>query len=516
MRERIVRFGFAILLLLSIAPLPAARAQPQANPKTMRVKEAIRRGISYLKAQQKADGSYGGKWAAKHAYPNGPSALVTFTLLKCGVKANDPIIKKALHFLRRQQFRKVYSVSLIPMALEAKYEPPREEALASGEPYEVFFRRHAKKHMTKPDKALLAASVAWLMKHLRGGMWTYPYPGSEADLSNTQFALLGLKCARRLGARVPEEAWVKPMDYLLRHQERKGPEVESFSVPAADAPISQLARAKREAEGGTTAGGRRPMQARGWGYRPGSGISGSMTAAGVTCLVVCKSELEDRPGYGKKLGPKVDQAIRDGCAWLAKNFSVDGNPYALKNWLYYYLYTLERAGDLSAVDRFGPHDWYKKGCKFILKEQKPDGRWDPNYKGEVGGPIADTCFAMLFLVKATIPVVERQVTGGDTTGSIVTRKLPEGDYEVTVTFRPEGAARKVAIAGTFNGWDVQKTPMQKAGEAWVVTLKLKPGRYLYKFVIDPGEGERWIHDPLNEATEPDGHGGMNSILIVGF
>src|SRR5690606_9235807 len=93
------------------------------------------------------------------------------------------------------------------------------------------------------------------------------------------------------------------------------------------------------------------MQARGWGYKPGAATRGSMTAAALAILVVCKSELEDYRGYADELGPQVDRALRDGAAWLAHRFSVDGNPGAEADWYFYYLYPLERAGSLLALNR---------------------------------------------------------------------------------------------------------------------------------------------------------------------
>ncbi|MCI0456026.1 MAG: glycogen-binding domain-containing protein [Gemmataceae bacterium] len=47
------------------------------------------------------------------------------------------------------------------------------------------------------------------------------------------------------------------------------------------------------------------------------------------------------------------------------------------------------------------------------------------------------------------------------------------------------AVQAVFLAGTFNGWKPDATPMAKDGEGeWSVSLKLPPGRYEYKFVVD--------------------------------
>lgn len=46
-------------------------------------------------------------------------------------------------------------------------------------------------------------------------------------------------------------------------------------------------------------------------------------------------------------------------------------------------------------------------------------------------------------------------------------------------------AKAVFLAGTFNDWSQESTPMAKDAEGnWSATVDLKPGRYEYKFVVD--------------------------------
>ena len=48
------------------------------------------------------------------------------------------------------------------------------------------------------------------------------------------------------------------------------------------------------------------------------------------------------------------------------------------------------------------------------------------------------------------------------------------------------------MAGDFNAWNTEATPMKKGrGGKWAVYLDLPPGRYEYKFVVD---GE-WCCEP---------------------
>ena len=64
---------------------------------------------------------------------------------------------------------------------------------------------------------------------------------------------------------------------------------------------------------------------------------------------------------------------------------------------YYYLYGLERAGMLYGTEKFGNHNWYNEGANFLLSKQGADGKW---------GNRKNTCFAILFLRKATRALVE--------------------------------------------------------------------------------------------------------------
>ena len=73
-------------------------------------------------------------------------------------------------------------------------------------------------------------------------------------------------------------------------------------------------------------------------------------------------------------------------------------------------------------------------------------------------------------------------------------------------------ARRVHLAGSFNGWEAGATPMRRNGRRWSVILDLPAGVHAYKFVLDGG---RWIPDPGNPEREPDGFHGFNSILRLG-
>jgi len=47
--------------------------------------------------------------------------------------------------------------------------------------------------------------------------------------------------------------------------------------------------------------------------------------------------------------------------------------------------------------------------------------------------------------------------------------------------------------------------------AWTARFFLRPGRYTYKFLVNR---KSKIVDPSGATTEPDGFGGLNSVLVV--
>src|SRR5689334_9290599 len=83
-------------------------------------------------------------------------------------------------------------------------------------------------------------------------------------------------------------------------------------------------------------------------------------------------------------------------------------------------------------------------------------------------------------------------------------------HAVHVEFN-NSSATAVAIAGTFNQWRPEATPMIEMGRGrWLKELVLSAGSYEYLFVVDG----KWLADPLARETTPNPFGGVNSVLTV--
>ena len=88
------------------------------------------------------------------------------------------------------------------------------------------------------------------------------------------------------------------------------------------------------------------------------------------------------------------------------------------------------------------------------------------------------------------------------------RQLKDG---VTFTaFFPD--VNSVQIAGDFNNWQPEQTPLKKYNKNgfWKVKLPLDSGTYRYRLVVDG----RWLQDPFNEASEMNPYGEFNSVVKV--
>jgi 1,4-alpha-glucan branching enzyme len=70
-------------------------------------------------------------------------------------------------------------------------------------------------------------------------------------------------------------------------------------------------------------------------------------------------------------------------------------------------------------------------------------------------------------------------------------------------------AKRVFIAGSFNGWNPSATAMASAGHGkWLRELWLLPGEHEYLLVVD---GE-WVFDPRSADYAPNVFGGMNAVV----
>lgn len=438
-----------------------------------RINAAIARGVEALKALQDKDGSWGpiranSKYDDHSVRGNfvrdetGPTAWAVYTLAKCGVKKSDQSIHDGLEWIKantefvfdvlggkqkdpeekpgdkpggkpgkkpgdkgegaddkpeneqrnisRNNPRSLttYESAAIVLMIEAVYE---SSAKLTG--------KHTKRRLmtenptSPPDGSRIPKDVwksmndriLWLTvgrklgggggkgrggggstttingtQNLSGksqGGWRYGQANGDADLSATQFVLLALRAASQAGYPIEKTA------------------------PQAWELAATYARNTQNGDGG-------------FGYQVGGPSYASMTACGVGCLLICKEQME--LSKEKKPPAWIDGAIAKGIEWLDKNFDAEQNVgHVERPDLFYYLYGVERVGDLTGRKEFNGKDWYLRGATLLLERQDADGKWI-DASGWEPHDVLGTCFALLFLKRATIPVVTIGDTGPEKAG----------------------------------------------------------------------------------------------------
>lgn len=85
------------------------------------------------------------------------------------------------------------------------------------------------------------------------------------------------------------------------------------------------------------------------------------------------------------------------------------------------------------------------------------------------------------------------------------------DDGILFVFAGRGA-RRVQLAGDFNDWNPDRTPLQHIDDdTFQIKLPLGPGRYRYRYVVDGN----WRNDPANHRVETNPFGDLNNVVEVG-
>jgi hypothetical protein len=371
--------------------LPAAAAAQDKKPEPPKapalsqaaIDAAIKKGAEYLKRAPSP-----AAWAGI----KDSDELILYTLLVADVPDTDPAFQKYFTKVTTGPLEKTYKVALQAMTLEEmdrvkhqgriamcgqflvdnqcqngqwgygevsehvkEVEPPKDVATSGTEAP----REGPRVYGEGKAKPKVRHKIA--VKKMKDGPET-------GDNSNTQYAALGLRACYDSGIAIPEGVVLLAVKWWRESQH----------------PPSE----KEGVYGG-----------RGWNYKTREadkrGPYHAMTAGGTACLVIYD--------YMLKREWENDSFVKSGMKWLTDHFRVDKN--------YYYMYGLERVGILYGTPTLGTHDWYQEGARLLLKEQKADGSWgdhkdkDDTKEKESERNTQETCFAILFLKKATRPLV---------------------------------------------------------------------------------------------------------------
>ena len=343
----------AIVLLTGVV-FGVSAGTLRAEITAQQVREAIDRGVVYLKDQQRRAGP---PWPDYGRFPGGVTSLCTLALLNCGAEPDDPHTRRALEYLRGQRLNTTYAVALQTMVF-----------CKSG---------------SKLDRPKISENVRWLegKQYKEGpkkGAWNYGGWGN-GDNSNSQFALLALHEAERAGVKVSGSTWRLAKNYWEDAQNPDG----SWGYY---------------------------KKVSGTGSMTCAGIASLVIAADMVQQSNAKAE-GDRVRCC--LQPDADDdCIRQGLQWLGSHFSTGSNPGGGSAWMHYYLYGVERVGRLTTRRFIGGHDWYREGSDWLVRRQiRLSGYWKGTGTGE-GNPLIDTSLALLFLSKGRRPVLMAKLEHG--------------------------------------------------------------------------------------------------------
>lgn len=353
--------GLSVLLVC----VPAAQAQ-EWRPKDSKIPAAeidaaIRKGVAWLKEQPVRSGVPGNRI-------EDTNELLLYTLLHAGVAPGEAAIGELLKSIVDRDPDRVYNAALGAMALARLDRAGYQWKLAQQAQFLV-------DNQCENGQWAYGAPVEWnprvtgdwvLQKGAPYGTryppgW-HPSPGKSGssgrkiairqrgrvtktgDNSNAQYAALGLRACAEGDVQIDSRCLQDALRWWESDQNKDGS----------------------------------------WGYSRGEDDAGraTMSAGGIGSLVIFRWMLHK---------PWADQpTIRKGMDWLEAN--VKGR---LPKWHIYYLYGLERAGMLYGTDLIGTRDWYDEGAEWLIDHQADNGSWRN---------VPDTCFAILFLKRATAPL----------------------------------------------------------------------------------------------------------------
>jgi hypothetical protein len=359
------------------APAPAVAKNPGKEvvlpaPRPRTLEEAVRGGMAFLKEN-----------AARFTREARADELLLWTYVHGGLAENDPEFQTLLKSMLTKPLERTYNVAFTAMVLEELDRVKYQGRIAQCAQF-LLDNQCANGQWSYGEPSLFAEGlkvppVPAKWKGVRKVTVARQRDGPAAgDNSNSQVAMLGLRACHDAGIVLPSSAVELAARWWRESQSR----VSGVKAPA--------------------------LAPEGWCYgKHDHKPYGSMTVGGIASLVICD--------YIQGKDVRKDREVANGMEWLAKNFSVTYNPGPYEHArmeensqhsYHYYLYGLERAAILYGTEQIGSHFWFAKGMQVLIDGQRPDGSWASG-----GNPLHDTCFAILFLRKATRALVDVQTPG---------------------------------------------------------------------------------------------------------
>jgi hypothetical protein len=433
--------GLLVLAILLIVLCLGGGSEPEdtsgpgvatLNPMQKRVREATQKGVAYLKERLRGgDKLYAvGDPRGGGAHP-GAVALAGLTLLECGVSPDDPALQQALITVRGQANTMSFTYAIAASILfldrlnngKDRAADPRDQEFIRSLGLRLIAGQNNKGGWAYHCQPLSPQQATQLLGMLQGGRFvpgSFRVPGQMTgydDNSIGQFATLALWAARKHG--LPVRASLQAVGQRYRAKQNadgswnyhdRNPFLRDTSTCAGliglavahgieDEEQPAKAGAPKVAHAPLTDIAKDPAVEKGLRYL--GGVVGKVPAvdpAERERRHKHTATMEDALRRLETAAPQerqqlIQQLIQLDKAPLLRGIYFDGD-----NWGdLYFLWSLERMAVIYDLKRVGEKDWYAWGSEIILDAQSSDGSWRERFPG-----VPDTCFALLFLMRANI------------------------------------------------------------------------------------------------------------------
>jgi squalene-hopene/tetraprenyl-beta-curcumene cyclase len=359
----------AFLAVPLLAQLPAPGGAVKRDPALKaKVEAAIAKGIEFLAAQQKSDGS----WSTPD-YP-ALTALCVQAHLKApgGKHAKDKAVREGLEFVRKNAKADggIYAKGMgnyntsICLATLAEAGDSKDAKLIAG-----------------ARKYLEGGQVKNPAKAEQEGGWGYESGGKmgRPDLDNTVFALEALRLSEKQKAGGGELMWKEAIAFVSRCQNNPATNKEKWASDDAENRGGFVYTPGESPAGEVEAGGRKVPRS-----------YGSMSYAGLLSLLHAEVK-------------KDDARVTAALDWLQRHFTVAENPGMGTQGLYYYYFIMSKALSAAGVDELAMAsgqrvNWRTDLSEKLLALQKPNGSWsNENGRFMEKDPVLVTCYTVIAL-----------------------------------------------------------------------------------------------------------------------
>jgi len=361
-----VRAVAALLGVLLVVPAALA-----FTPNSPEVKQAVAKAVKFLESPAATD------------HRTGAMALAGLAILKSGGAADHPKV--------------VAAVQAISAEVAKSRDPSHLTMDIYSTGFSIIFLVTLQPASVGPQAGLVQQLLASLRARQKPhGGWGYP-DKPTGDTSMTQYGVLSSWEAAQVGYPVASDSIERVTLWLIRTQDPSGGFGYQGQVPMGPTLIRQ------------------------------SDVRVSVSVAGLGSAYIC-ADLLGLSELSKQREAKLPPALKElRSQTMRRSHAIDaralrelmarGNQYMatrmapeMDRFVYYYLYGLERYWSFREAmeGKSEPEPaWYNDGVRFLLRYQKENGSWDAEAGASGCGPVPDTGFGILFLVRSSRRSIER-------------------------------------------------------------------------------------------------------------